>query len=157
MEIRPLRPEDLSDVQDFLVSIDGERVLSEAKRRRLGKVIDSFLELREGDLVVHLSHGIGRYRGLKLLDKEGRIEEHLKVEFHGGTKVYVPASKIALVQKYVGGARSRPSLARIGGKSKRDLVDAARGMGRSQSDAMEAGLDSLRLLLEGGARPPTLP
>lgn len=38
MEIRPLRPEDLSDVQDFLTSIDGERVLSEAKRRRLGKV-----------------------------------------------------------------------------------------------------------------------
>ncbi len=41
-------------------------------RRRLGRVIDSFLELREGDYVVHLSHGIGRYRGMKLLGKARR-------------------------------------------------------------------------------------
>ena len=86
-------------------------------RRRQGKAIDSFLDLREGDLVVHLSHGIGRYRGLKLLDKDRHVEEHLEIEFHGGTKVYVPATKIELVQKYVGGARARPALARIGGKS----------------------------------------
>ena len=52
-------------------------------RRRLGRVIDSFLELREGDLVVHLAHGIGRYRGLKLLEKDGQVEEHLELEFHG--------------------------------------------------------------------------
>src|SRR5262249_53748929 len=37
-------------------------------RRRLGKAIDSFLDLREGDLVVHLAHGIGRYRGLRLIE-----------------------------------------------------------------------------------------
>ena len=60
-------------------------------RRHQGKAIDSFLELREGDLVVHLAHGIGRYRGLELLDKEGHVEEHLTIEFHGGTRIYVPA------------------------------------------------------------------
>ena len=38
-------------------------------RHRLGKAIDSFLDLREGDLVVHLAHGIGRYRGLQLLEQ----------------------------------------------------------------------------------------
>ena len=43
--------------------------LNRPSRRRLGRVIDSFLELREGDYVVHLSHGIGRYRGLQLLEK----------------------------------------------------------------------------------------
>ncbi len=43
--------------------------LRRTNRRRLGKAIDSFLDLREGDLVVHLSHGIGRYRGLQMLDK----------------------------------------------------------------------------------------
>ncbi len=43
--------------------------LTRPTRRRLGRVIDSFLELREGDFVVHLAHGIGRYRGLKLLEK----------------------------------------------------------------------------------------
>jgi transcription-repair coupling factor (superfamily II helicase) len=86
-------------------------------RRRLGKAIDSFLDLREGDLVVHLAHGIGRYRGLKLIEKQGQKEEHLEIEFDGGTKIFVPAIKIDLVQKYVGGAKTRPALAKIGGKT----------------------------------------
>jgi len=91
--------------------------LHRSARRKLGRVIDSFLELREGDHVVHLSHGIGRYRGLKLLEKDGQVEEHLILEFQEQTKIYVPASKIELVQKYVGGAKSRPTLAKIGGRS----------------------------------------
>lgn len=86
-------------------------------RRRLGKAIDSFVDLREGDLVVHLSHGIGRYRGIELLDKQGHVEEHLKLEFAEGAKLFVPASKIDLVQKYVGGTKSRPTLAKLGGMS----------------------------------------
>jgi len=92
-----------------------------ARRRHLGKAIDSFLDLREGDLVVHLAHGIGRYRGMDLLEKDidGRkhTEEHLVIEFHGRTKMYVPASKVDLVQKYVGGGKARPLLAKIGGKT----------------------------------------
>lgn len=86
-------------------------------RRKTGRAIDSFLQLNEGDLVVHVSHGIGRYRGIKLLEKEGGAEEHLEVEFHGGTRIYVPTSKIDLVQKYIGGRKAKPSLAKIGGKS----------------------------------------
>jgi transcription-repair coupling factor (superfamily II helicase) len=97
-------------------------------RRRLGRIIDSFLDLREGDYVVHIAHGIGRYRGMRLLEKDDRAEEHLELEFDGGTKIYVPASKIELVQKYVGGAKSAPNLAKIGSPSwakKKDSVQAA--------------------------------
>ncbi|HVX13709.1 MAG TPA: transcription-repair coupling factor [Pirellulales bacterium] len=111
-------------VNDRIVLVGGNELfhradLSRPSRRRLGRVIDSFLELRDGDYVVHVAHGIGRYRGLKLLDDsgQGQGEEHLEIEFHGGTKVYVPCSRIELVQKYVGGAKSRPVLARIGGQS----------------------------------------
>lgn len=85
-------------------------------RRRLSRVIDSFLELREGDLVVHLMHGIARYRGMKLLEKDQQAEEHLELEFREGTKLFVPSSKIGLVQKYIGGTKSRPQLARLGGR-----------------------------------------
>ncbi len=85
--------------------------------RQPGRAIDSFLDLRPKDLIVHLSHGIGRFHGIKLLAKADHEEEHLELEFHGGTRIFVPASKIGLVQKYVGGAKSRPSLAKIGGKS----------------------------------------
>jgi transcription-repair coupling factor (superfamily II helicase) len=85
-------------------------------RRRLGRALDSFLDLHEGDLVVHLSHGIARYRGMKLMEKGGQVEEHLELEFQGKTKLYVPSSKIDLVQKYVGGTKGRPMLAKLGGR-----------------------------------------
>lgn len=92
--------------------------VSRSKRRQIaGRAIDSFLELREGDLVVHAAHGIGRYRGMKLIEKEGRAEEHLEVEYDGGTRIFVPCSRIELVQKYVGGKKLKPPLAKIGGKS----------------------------------------
>lgn len=86
-------------------------------KRSPSKPIDSFLELRSGDLVVHLSHGIGVYRGTELLEKHGQKFEHLVVEFDGGTKLFVPSSKIELIQRYVGGTKSRPKLAKIGGQS----------------------------------------
>ncbi len=85
-------------------------------RRRWGRAIDSFLELDVGNYVVHVAHGIGRYLGLRHLEKEGHVEEHLELEFREGTKLYVPASKIELVQKYVGASKSRPHLSRIGGR-----------------------------------------
>ena len=91
--------------------------LRRVPQRRLGRAIDSFLELREGDLVVHLSHGIARYRGMKLLRKDDQVEEHLMLEFDEGVKLYVPSSKIGLVQKYVGGTKSRPRLAKLGGRT----------------------------------------
>ena len=89
--------------------------LSRPAQRPTGRAIDSFLQLREGDLVVHLAHGIGRYRGLKLLDKEAGAEEHLELEYAEGTRIFVPTSKIELVQKYVGGRKAKPALAKIGG------------------------------------------
>jgi transcription-repair coupling factor (superfamily II helicase) len=98
-------------------------------RRQLeSRAIDSFLELQEDDLVVHLGHGIARYRGMHILDKNGQTEEHLILEFAGGTRVYVPASKIDLVQKYVGGSKSDPELSKFGGtawQKKKDRVQAA--------------------------------
>jgi transcription-repair coupling factor (superfamily II helicase) len=85
-------------------------------RRRVGKRIDTLLDLRDGDLVVHLAHGIGRFRGMESLVRDGHIEEHLAIEFHGGTRVYLPATKIDLIQRYVGGTKARPRLATLGGK-----------------------------------------
>ncbi|MSQ93152.1 MAG: transcription-repair coupling factor [Gemmataceae bacterium] len=106
-----------------------EQVHTVLPRRQLeSRAIDSFLELQEDDLVVHLSHGIARYRGMHLLEKNGQTEEHLILEFGGGTRVYVPASKIDLVQKYVGGAKSDPQLSTLGGtswKNKKDRVQSA--------------------------------
>jgi transcription-repair coupling factor (superfamily II helicase) len=92
-----------------------EEVSRRPSKQRLTRAIDTFLDLHEGDYVVHVSHGIGRYKGLKLLEKHGRTEEFLDVEFAEGTRIYVPASCIELVQKYVGGTKLAPKLAKIGG------------------------------------------
>ncbi len=61
-----------------------------ARKKRLeSRAIDSFLDLKEGDLVVHLTHGIGRFRGMEVLDREGGQEEHLVLEFRDGVKIFV--------------------------------------------------------------------
>ncbi|MBL8849101.1 MAG: transcription-repair coupling factor, partial [Planctomycetaceae bacterium] len=97
------------------------------RRRPEGRAIDSFLDLSPGDLVVHLAHGIGRFRGLELVKrgvgaggmnapaafrKEGEdkpaLEEHLVLEFRDGVRIFVPVSLIHLVQKYVGPAKGTP-------------------------------------------------
>jgi transcription-repair coupling factor (superfamily II helicase) len=111
------------DASPYLSADKGEP--GRGPRRRLeSRAIDSFLDLTEGDLVVHVSHGIARYRGMTLIEKEvhaGRsprhAEEHLILEFAEGVRVYVPASKIDLVQKYVGGAKTEPELSKFGGTS----------------------------------------
>ncbi len=141
-------------VADRIALVSGSELFHRADlnrpvRRRLGRVIDSFLELREGDYVVHLSHGIGRYRGLQLLEKGETAEEHLVIEFHGDTKIYVPASKIELVQKYVGGnKKSRPALAHVGGKMwSRQTEAAAEAVTDLAADMLE--LQAARALRPG--------
>lgn len=109
-------------------------------RKLESRAIDSFLDLNSGDLVVHVSHGIARFLGMELLEKRKgmeqpsakapyvTIEEHLILEFRDQVKVYVPVSKIDLVQKYVGGSRQEPELSKFGGTgwtNRKKKVEAA--------------------------------
>mgnify|MGYP003114429029 FL=1 len=87
---------------------------NQKKRTLQTRAIDSFLELSEGDLVVHVSHGIGKYRGMKMVDAEERLEENLVIEFADNLRIYVPVSLIHLVQKYVGASKALPRLSKIG-------------------------------------------
>ena len=85
-----------------------------------------FTDFEEGDLVVHVQHGIGRYLGLQILPTRtassgGRSEECLVIEF-GSTdpsqpppKLYVPVTEAHLVGKYVGAGKARPPLNQLGG------------------------------------------
>ncbi|MFN5077686.1 MAG: CarD family transcriptional regulator, partial [Planctomyces sp.] len=80
------------------------------RRRADSRAIDSFLDLKEGDLVVHISHGIARYRGMKMTQLQDVQEEQLILEFRDGVTVCVPSSLIHLVQKYIGPAKTTPEL-----------------------------------------------
>lgn len=105
---------------------------SRRQKRHETRAIDSFLDLNEGDLVVHIVNGIGRYRGMKLLEKDQQVEEHLELEFRDGLRVYVPVSLIHLVQKYIGAAKTSPELSKLGTtgwtKKKQRVADAVSDM-----------------------------
>ena len=124
-----------------------EEVSSRPARQRLSRAIDTFLDLHDGDYVVHLAHGIGRYCGLKLLEKHGRTEEFLEIEFAEGTRIFVPASAIELVQKYVGGTKLTPKLAKIGGAA------WAKQKAAVERAVADMAADMLRLQATRAARP----
>jgi transcription-repair coupling factor (superfamily II helicase) len=89
------------------------------QRRRVKKVIagrpvDSFLDLKDGDYVVHVAHGIARFMGMKTISKDGTSEEYLTLRFAENATLHVPASRINLIQKYVGGFAGTPQLSRLG-------------------------------------------
>jgi transcription-repair coupling factor (superfamily II helicase) len=75
-------------------------------------------DLKVGDLVVHVDHGIGEFVGLKQLGVRGTADdaqEFLELRYAGDDKLFVPVERLDLVQKYTGGAR--PALDRLGGTS----------------------------------------
>lgn len=79
------------------------------------RAIQSFFELGPGDLVVHAVHGVARFEGTELVHRGEGTEEHLRLTFQNEVKLLVPASKIHLVQKYVGSGGKAP-LDKLGGK-----------------------------------------
>ena len=82
------------------------------------RALESFQELKQGDLVVHMVHGIGRYEGLTRMKREsGGEEDFLVLLFRDDVVLYVPASKIHLVHRYVGSGAAAPRLDRIGAAS----------------------------------------
>ena len=77
----------------------------------------AFEDLKAGDLVVHMEHGVGQYRGLVKLEVTGLTNDFLVVEYRDGDKLYVPVDRMNGVQKYVGVDGMIPRLDKMGGKS----------------------------------------
>jgi transcription-repair coupling factor (superfamily II helicase) len=109
------------------------------KRRNLAKTFLSDLrDLKVGDLIVHVDHGIGEFVGLKQLGTVSRpvagsaadVQEFLEIRYHGDDKLFVPVERLDLIQKYTGG--TRPALDRLGGttweKAKTRVKKAMRDM-----------------------------
>ena len=93
-----------------------KRVSARAHQHKV-KALQSFFELRPGDLVVHAVHGLARYQGLKRMRRGTGEEEHLHLVFGGDVALYVPASRIDRVQRYNGAGGSAVSLDKIGSQS----------------------------------------
>ncbi|MFP3868640.1 MAG: transcription-repair coupling factor [Desulfobacteraceae bacterium] len=106
-----------------LVLLTAEEILgAEPERRpprrsRPVQWLSSLTELKVGDLLVHLDHGIGIYRGLEKLTVGQEVNDFLRLEYLGGDKLYLPVDRLHLVQKYLGVEGQLPPLDRLGGKS----------------------------------------
>ena len=87
------------------------------RRHEAGRPLETWTDLRPGELVVHVLHGIGIYRGLQKMHKGGSAqqEEFLTLEFADRAVVHVPTSQIDLVQKYIGAAGRKPQCSTLGG------------------------------------------
>ncbi|MCE5200370.1 MAG: transcription-repair coupling factor [Armatimonadota bacterium] len=92
-----------------------QRLHRARKASHEGIPISSVLDLKEGDYVVHVSHGIGFYRGIQKLQTGGVEREYLLLEYAGTDKLFVPAEQIDRVQKYIGGEANPPTVHRLGG------------------------------------------
>lgn len=91
------------------------RVHRPRKAWKKGLALSSLLDLSEGDYVVHINHGIGRYRGLINLSGAGGERDYLHIEYANPDKLYVPTDQLDRVQKYIGGDGQSVTLNRLGG------------------------------------------
>ncbi len=107
----------------------------------------STAELRPGDYVVHVHHGIGKYLGMRAMEIEGVQKEYLHLSYAHGDKLYVPVEQIDLVQKYVGQEGQEPHLYRLGGN------DWQKVKARVKASVREMAEELLRLYAQREATP----
>ena len=102
-----------------LVFISDRDVFRQTKKKKRAvskkNAISSVSDLAPGDYVVHINHGIGKYLGQELVTAGGVTKDYLKLQYGGSDFLYVPATQLDMIHKYVGG-KEQLKLNRLGGK-----------------------------------------
>ena len=113
----------------------GQRISQRQRRDKTNEhaselVIRNLTELREGAPVVHIDHGVGRYRGLTTLEIDGQATEFLQLEYADQAKLYVPVAHLHLIARYSGSDDEGAPLHRLGSeqwsKAKRKAAEQVR-------------------------------
>jgi transcription-repair coupling factor (superfamily II helicase) len=114
------------------------------RRQKLSNAerIKSYSELKVGDYVVHVNHGIGKYLGIETLTINGIHKDYLHVRYQGSDKLYVPVDQIDLVQKYVGSEGKEPKIYKLGG------TDWKRVKKKVESSVQDIADDLIKLYAE---------
>lgn len=93
-------------------------------------------ELKPGNYVVHITHGIGRFLGIKTLEIQGQHKDYLHVQYAGEDTLYVPVDQLSLVQKYVGVEGQEPRLSKMGGQEWHRAKEKARASVREMAEEL---------------------
>ena len=113
----------------------GQRVMQRRRRRgseehSADQIIRNLTELRLGAPVVHIDHGVGRYRGLQTLGVDGQETEFLALEYASESKLYVPVASLHLIARYTGADDELAPLHRLGSeqwiKARKKAAEQAR-------------------------------
>lgn len=83
-------------------------------RPRFAGRLKPYTDLKTGDYVVHVNHGIGRYMGIVSLNIGDVQKDYLLIKYAGEDKLYVPTDQVGLIQKYLGAEAEAPRLSRLG-------------------------------------------
>jgi len=93
-----------------------KRIVNRSTRRAKSSFITPE-ELKEGDIVVHLEHGLGRYEGLKTIKLDGLSGDFIQIAYRDDDRLYLPVDRMEMVEKYLGVDGYTPILDKIGGKT----------------------------------------
>lgn len=125
--------------------------------------IKSYTDLKPGDYVVHVNHGIGRYEGMKTMEVDGKHQDYLTISYRDSAKLFIPVTQLNLIQKYVSSEDKKPRINKLGGgewqKTKRkvaskiediadDLIDlyakrdAEKGYAYPKDDSLQAEFEA---------------
>jgi transcription-repair coupling factor (superfamily II helicase) len=103
-----------------------------SKKRKSDAFVTDLRDLKVGDYIVHVDHGVGRFLGLQRIPFGPTEREVMEIEYSGGGKLLMPMENLNLIQKYSGGADTQPKLDKLGGtawaRTKANVKKAMRDM-----------------------------
>ncbi|AUI72568.1 transcription-repair coupling factor [Companilactobacillus alimentarius] len=125
--------------------------------------LKSYNELKPGDYVVHVNHGIGKFIGMQTMEVDGKHQDYITIEYRDDGRLFIPVTQLDMVQKYVSAEGKSPRINKLGGnewqKTKRkvqsniediadDLIDlyakreAEKGFAFPKDDSMQDDFDN---------------
>ncbi|TGL58308.1 transcription-repair coupling factor [Leptospira sarikeiensis] len=121
-------------------------------KKQNSKAIQSFLDLKEGDFVVHVNHGVGKFLKIERVNAGGKERDFLKLEYYGGDTLFVPLDQISLVQRFIGGTE-RPRLDSLGKSTWKKTKDRVQKAVEGLAEDL-VRMYSNRIKLQGYSFPP---
>ena len=105
-----------------------EQKKKKKKKNYNGQRIQDFAELSIGDFVVHEKHGLGIYRGIEKVEVDKIVKDYIKIEYRGGSNLYILATQLDALQKYSGADTAKaPKLNKLGGQELNKTKSRVRG------------------------------
>ena len=134
--------------------LSGKRTKAKPKKETSAReALRSYEDLSPGDLVVHVHHGIGRFAGIERMRVDGVDKDYIKICYAGNDSLYVPATQLDMVSKYIGGhgededGHPRAKLSKLGG------TDWSRAKTKARAAAKDLAKGLIALYAERQRRP----